>query len=153
MVLANPIMCAFISCPCLQHSSYTRTNSTHPTLARCEPKDAPHSIQTFSSVWWQLLHICPHLLLHICTHRKHSASAICTHLTLALCKYKNGLSFALVLGGGAAHGLGHSRPVVQVGCVEVAAVDVEVAKVVEACRRRNRCKTCWMCVSGGVVAK
>ena len=145
MVLANPIMCAFISCPCLQHSSYTRTNSTHPTLARCEPKDAPHSIQTFSSVWWQLLHIC--------THRKHSASAICTHLTLALCKYKNGLSFALVLGGGAAHGLGHSRPVVQVGCVEVAAVDVEVAKVVEACRRRNRCKTCWMCVSGGVVAK
>ena len=58
-----------------------------------------------------------------------------------------------MLGGGAAHGLGHSRPVVQVGCVEVAAVDVEVAKVVEACRRRNRCKTCWMCVSGGVVAK
>eukprot|EP00955_Chlamydomonas_euryale_P001825 20629-Chlamydomonas_euryale.AAC.1 len=47
-------------------------------------------------------------------------------------KRKERLRFTLVLGGGAAHGLGDARPLREIGRMEVAAVDVDVAKVVDA---------------------
>eukprot|EP00983_Pelagomonas_calceolata_P127602 1161423-Pelagomonas_calceolata.AAC.2 len=68
-----------------------------------------------------------------------SSSPRTTHLTLALREHKDGVRLALVLRCGATHRLSHRRPVLQVGGVEVAAVHIEVAKIVQAWQWSEEC--------------